>query len=289
MTLKPQKTITVSIPPRLADTDLHDAMVECDGAPCQVRIMAGSLQFVTPLALCRLRALVDHAALHAQTVVFDPPVLTEASNYLSRMNFYEDLDKSVEVSRTPPTLTRADRRDRLIELQRIQTIEHVEFFMDRAWRVVQPHFASQPLAKACVSALGAATENVIDHAQAQSGALVAAQLYERIGLDLAVVDLGLGIPATLRANAAFSHLSDLEALGKALEDGVTCTGLEGRGAGLCELVTNAQRAGNSTLVIQSGDARISLASFNGQSQVSCTTAAQPIRGTWISLRLQPSR
>jgi hypothetical protein len=106
-------------------------------------------------------------------------------------------------------------------------------------------------------------------------------------LELAVIDLGQGIPRTLTGNALYASLSDLAALEKALEDGVTATNEAGRGVGLSELVSTARKAGESTLVIQSGRGQFTVSSKNGTTHEYRTTPACPIPGTWISLRVQP--
>jgi hypothetical protein len=155
------------------------------------------------------------------------------------------------------------------------------------WQVAQPHFGNGPMAKACVSVIAAASENVLDHARSPIGALVAAQGYERTGLEVAIVDLGVGIPNRLRGNSQFGHLTDIEAVEHALRDGVTSTGEVGRGAGLAELIAAAEQVGRSTLVIQSGQAHFTVSSRDGTNHIYRTRPESAVPGTWISLRLQP--
>jgi len=287
MTVKVMNTCSLSVPPSVAHSELHRAIVALDSQCDRFEVLAGSLRFVTPLELCGLRALIDHAAQLADRVHFDDPLIPDVHNYLARMDFYSDLPPNVELSRKPPTIRRNDRRDNLIELCRIMSIEDVEALPERVWRIAHPHFGTGPTAKACGTAIAAATENVLDHARSPIGALVAAQRYDRAGLELAVVDLGLGIPTTLRANAEFGRLTDLDAVEQAVRDGVTSTGEKGRGAGLAELISTAQRAGNSTLVIQSGYAHLTVSSRGGLANIHRTCPGTPVPGTWISLRLQP--
>jgi hypothetical protein len=252
----------------------------------EVQVMAGSLTFTTPADLCGLRALLDHAARHAATVHVDCPTSGQVNRYLTRMNFYADLPDNVILSRPVPQVRRMNRKERLVELSRISCGDDVEPFIERAWEVTKGHLGSVPLATACATALGAATENVLDHARSPIGALVAAQRYND-GLELAVVDLGLGIPTTLRREATYAGLSDLEAVERALDDGVTSTGEGGRGAGLYELVSAVGRAGSSTLVIRSGRAHLTASVRSGIPSTQRTIPSSPVPGTWISVRLQP--
>jgi hypothetical protein len=287
MTLKPVNAYSLSVPPRLGLTALHEAIHTLDETYVEVDVHAASLRFATPLDLCALRALVDHAATCSDVVNFECPSLIEVQNYLGRMNFYVSLPSNVVLSRDPPAIRRNDRSARLVELCRVESCDDVQLLEERVWKVAQPHFGNGPMAKACVSVIAAASENVLDHAKSPIGALVAAQRYERTGLEVAIVDLGVGIPNRLRENPEFDRLADIDAVEHALRDGVTSTGEEGRGAGLAELISAAKRVGRSTLVIQSGQAHFTVSCRDGGNEIHRTMPGSPVPGTWISLRLQP--
>lgn len=257
-----------------------------DGGHGDVEILAANLAFTTPTELCALRALVDHAALVAEKVYFDCPVLSDTNNYLGRMDFYADLPKNVVLSHDPPTMRRI-RTTKLIELYRVRAAEDVQRLEERVWPVAKDHFGAGPMAKACVEVIAAASENVIDHANSPIGALVAAQRYDGTRLEIAVIDLGLGIPTTLRRRPDFEGLTDMAAVEQSLQDGVTSTGEEGRGAGMAELIAAARRVGSSTLTIESGRAHLLISSRHGTSDIHRVAPGTPLRGTWISLRLQP--
>lgn len=286
MTVKTQNPYYVSVPPRAAGMDIPLWINAIDGPRGEVHLMAGSLAFTTPMELCGLRALVDHAARHANTVNFACPTSRDVHRYLARMNFYADLSENVILSEPIPQLRRQNRKTRLVELSRIRCGDDVQDFIGRVWEITKGQLGAGPMAKACATALGAATENVLDHASSPIGALVAAQRY-RDGLELAVVDIGLGIPTTLRRRSEYSALSDLEAVQLALEDNVTSTGEPGRGAGLPELIDAVGHAGNSTLVIRSGRAHLTASVRTAKRETQLLTPSSPVPGTWISVRLQP--
>ena len=286
MTVKAQKAYMVSVPPRSSGAEIHVAIQAIHGRQGEIRLMAGSLEFVTPREICGLRALLDHAAAHADRVILDCPVSRDVHAYLARVDFYDALPPNVELSRRPPILQRRDRRRSLLELVRLQTSDDVEHLMDRLWEVAKAQFGPGAVAKACTTAVGAATENVIDHAESPIGALVAAQRYRTTGLELAVVDLGHGIPMTLARNPDHRGLTDLDALELSLKDGVSSAREPGRGAGLTELVMAAGRAGQSTLRLGSGRAHLTLSWENGHYERQPSVPAYVICGTWISLRLE---
>lgn len=287
MTMKAMKSYVLSVPPRSGHTVVPDAISALGRPHERLEVLAGSLSFATPLDLCALRALVDHAAVACDTVFFDCPVTVDVHNYLARMNFYDGMPANVELSRSAPALRRTDLSARLIEVCRVESIDDVQRLEESVWAVARPRFGSGPMARACVSVIAAATENVLDHAKSPVGAVVAAQSYRSSGLELAVVDLGLGIPDTLRSRAEYQGLTDIDAVRRALDDGVTCTGEEGRGAGLSEIISSARRTKNSTLVIQSGRAKFTLSCSGGFARTHSTLPGISTPGTWISLVLSP--
>jgi hypothetical protein len=287
MTVKTQKTYMVSVPPRSSGAELHFAISDMADDPSEVRLMAGSTSFATPGEICGLRALVDYAAERAESVFFDCPRGDGVHNYLARMDFYAGLPSNVVISREAPRLRRRDRRNSLIELIRIRTPEEVQRLMGRVHRVAKAHLGSGAAAVACATALGEATANVLDHAGIPQGALVAAQRYEATGgLELAVVDLGTGIPTTLAHNPAHQGLTDIQALERSLEDGVSGIDEPGRGAGLFELVKAVGRAGTASLRLGSGRGQLSVGWMNGERRTNRNVPSVAVPGTWIALTLE---
>ena len=111
--------------------EFHAAIAALDEPHDEVQLMAGSMDFVTPREICGLRALVDHAAAHAEKVVLDCPTNSDVHIYLERLDFYARLPANVELTRARPQLQRRDRQGQLIELTRIRSTEDVEDLMDR--------------------------------------------------------------------------------------------------------------------------------------------------------------
>lgn len=248
--------------------------------------MAGSMTFATPGEICGLRALLDHAAQRADQVTFDCPGDADVHVYLARMDFYANLPTNVVLSRPAPSIRRRDRRSKLIELVRIRTPENVEALMGRVHRVAESHLGTGPAATACAVAVGEAVANVLDHAGTPEGALVAAQRYESTGLELAVVDLGDGIPTTLARSPAHRGLEDLEAIERSLKDGVSRIDDPGRGAGLADVVRAVGKAGTASLRIGSGRAQLSVGWTTGRQRRNRIVPGSAVPGTWIALTLE---
>jgi anti-sigma regulatory factor (Ser/Thr protein kinase) len=286
MTVKMQNTYFVSVPPRSSGSELHAAIKDLAHCKPEVRLMAASMRFATPGEICGLRALVDYAATKADTVVFDCPARDDVHAYLTRMNFYAELPPNVDLSREVPPLRRRDHRTKLIELVRIRTPDDVERLMERVHHVADAHLRTGLAAVACATALGEVTANVLDHAGAPEGALVAAQTYKTTGFELAVIDLGAGIPTTLARNPAHRGLADIDALQRSLKDGVSGMEEPGRGSGLADLVKAVGRAGSASLRLGSGRGQLSVGLTKGNQRRHRMVPAVAVPGTWISLTLE---
>ena len=285
MAVKAQKTYTVSVAPRSSGSEFHAAIADLSEPHDLVRLMAGSMAFVTPRETCGLRALIEYAARQSEEVVLDCPTDRDVHVYLERIDFYKDLPSNVALSHPRPEVRRKDRRADLIEVTRIASEEDVGTLMERVSTVAKPQLGSGPVANAFTTAVTEATENVVSHADSPIGAVVAAQRYDRTGLELSVIDLGAGIPATLARNPAHRGLADLAAIERALEDGVSSINEPGRGAGLWRLAEAVCRGRNATLVIGSGNGELGLAWENGRRRRYAAVPAIGIRGTWIWIRI----
>lgn len=290
MTVKTMNTHVVSVPPRSDGDLLHRTIAELDGCgEHEVSLMASSLRFATPREVCGLRAVLEHAAANTGRVYFDCPASDDIHRYLERMDFYRDLPTNVFLSRSRPRLRRRERGDRLIELCCVRTPADVERLDDRVAEIAEGQVGPGSVARAFVTAIGAAAENAVDHAESPIGALVSAQRYTAAGLELAVVDLGEGIPNTLARNPNHRGLTDIEAVELALEDHISRIAEAGHGAGLWEFIRDVSRGGDATVGIASGHADLRISWTGGIEKRNATTPRQPVPGTWIWVRLEASK
>lgn len=284
--VKPQNTYDVSVPPRGTGDQIHATLAHIEATrPARVRLWAGSLRFVTPSEICGLRALMLSAAAVVDEVHFDCPRDAHVHRYLERIDFYKELPANVRLSDPRPPLTRRDREHQLIELVQILDDDDVTRLMSRVHTVACSAFGPRSVARACATAIGAATENANEHADSPIGALVAAQRYKST-LELAVVDLGNGIPATLARNPAHNGLTDVKAVERSLRPGVSSLVEEGRGSGLPQIVDDLARSRDATLLIASGHARLHISWQGGKRHKNTSRPRVPVRGTWIAARFE---
>lgn len=134
-------------------------------------------------------------------------------------------------------------------------------------------------------AVNEVTDNVLVHAESNSGGLVQLTTFaQRNQIEMVVVDAGKGIPNTLRQGYPDLHRDSL-ALEKAVQEGVTRSKNVGRGNGLFGTIEIARVSGGY-LHIHSGYARLAYEDddlrlydesipFNGSLVVACLDCSDP--------------
>lgn len=230
--------------------------------------------------------MLDQAADTAEKVLFDCPDSQGVHKYLARMNFYSGLPANVSLSRHIGKVKRRDRRESLIELTRVRSADEVMPVVDRVMRVAQRDFGSRQILRAFCVAVSELLENAVEHACSPIGGLVAAQRYETSRLELMVVDLGRGIKDSLAQNPSYAELTELGAIRRALEDGVSSLDDPGRGGGLPNLVSSAGTVPRASVRISSGEGEVDMRWVGGDPVRLERKREQAATGTWIYVRLE---
>jgi anti-sigma regulatory factor (Ser/Thr protein kinase) len=137
-------------------------------------------------------------------------------------------------------------------------------------------------------ALNEMADNVLVHAEAPAGGLVAVtRAPKRRRVQFAVADAGKGIPETMRS--AYPRLtSDLGAVRESLKQGVTRNRAIGAGNGLAGALRIATAVGGSFLV-HSGRALIQFSSGRGRPFTKNYTAAERLDGTVVFFEIAVDR
>lgn len=182
------------------------------------------LRFIDGYALVALLTVITLWERKEARVRLRLPTSQAARTYLARMHFFELLPSNMEVDPSPPVVT--ERPSMLVPLRRLnvgageQAIEELARFV---WHQL-PHRLADSFTEA-VAEIGI---NVIQHAESDI-AFVAAQRFEKRyqgrpppRLQLVVSDAGVGIRQSLsRGRPEAAGLDDVQAIGLALEEGVT--------------------------------------------------------------------
>lgn len=132
-------------------------------------------------------------------------------------------------------------------------------------------------------ALSEILENVLFHADAKHGGVVAVQTFKNGEIELAIVDLGVGIATSLGKNTEYAERAnegDLEAIRTAMEPRVTSTPWRNAGLGLA-YTTELLRINGGQLWVRSGEGVVG----RGEKTVDRTTT-DGLPGTLVAMRVK---
>ena len=244
-----------------------------------IDLYLSGLRFLHPLDVCAARLTIQLASLASDSVTVHVPADIDVHTYGTRLDLYADLPENVTLTNPPVRMTRSNHRQRLIELTSIHTSSRLLDFEDHVGHVAEG--ISRAHRRLFRHGLVEAAENVIDHAASPVGALVSAQRYSD-RLEIAVVDAGRGIHASLTRRRKYQELSESQAIAAVLEEGATRR--VGSGGGgirqLTELVN-----GHRNAVIELGSGRVA-ARISGLAGPIYRNPSSPIPGTWLTLTLR---
>lgn len=206
-----------------------------EAPPAAVELDLTDLTFVGPLFLVRLRAWLDHHAIHGATVTVRPPADRSVANYMSRMHVTAGLPK--EVTFPLPVVRENPRGDRLIPLTRLAADGSDDFDdllgdLLRADDMRHAGFLAEPVIETAQEMVN----NAVAHGANDVGAYVAAQRFEDRGTDLphrcvlAIGDVGIGMAEHLRRGDQ-GRGSDNATIAHGMTEMVSGTGDPHRGRG----------------------------------------------------------
>jgi hypothetical protein len=246
--------------------------------PAVLRLDLEGLVFLGPTAQAVVaaafhRVITDGLALTGSTVTV--PRAAMVYRYLQRMDFFEPITGALpeEFERHEPTGFRP--------LQHYEssgscysTARELKDALTEACQLDE-RYASAAI-HVCLAELA---ENVLFHADAPYGGFAAAQGWQsRSEVEVAIVDMGVGIRASLTKNAAYADIAeDVEAIEKALDPMVTATPNRNTGLGL-SLTRFLLRRNGGQLMVRSGEGAV-YAGSTEKSEI-CTA---PFPGTIVTL------
>lgn len=134
-------------------------------------------------------------------------------------------------------------------------------------------------------AINEITDNVLVHSESVIGGLVQVSTFQRSKkrVQFVVADAGLGIPRTLKE--AYPEISDIDALDKAIKEGVTRDKKIGQGNGLFGTYEICAKSGGS-FSLYSGHAKLEFSEKNG---LSIKNEKIPYAGTLVIAELDFSK
>jgi hypothetical protein len=252
--------------------------------PCRVQLDLRKVIFIAPTALALLTAalkrLLDAGLL--QEGAIQMPESDGLASYLSRMDFVrtlagnggddEDDDRGAAAGFQP--------------CRHFATPEDSQEVARALTAVVAEGCSTDDAADFSIQVcLGELTENVIHHAGTDLGGVAAASGWSRSReLEVGIVDLGIGIQASLRTNDRYADIrDDVTAIRTALRQGVTSTPQRNLGIGLT-ITKMLLRENNGVLLVRSGTGAVRVGAIEDQ-----LAAAVDFPGTIVSFRARTDR
>lgn len=233
-------------------------VLELDLRSC---VFADIYSLVTTLTIASLWCLDD------RPVRMRLPKSKSARTYMARMRFFDTLPDEVQLDGERPTVT--EHESALVPLTRLDP-DVGEFGIEELCQFAYPQLPPQ-LAEHFTSALAEVGSNVVHHSEALVG-FVAGQRFEKgfqgrppPRLHLVVADAGIGIRSSLaQAHPEVADMSDVQAISKALEWGVTSKPDKHSGVGLSTVQDYARafagvlriRSGTGTVVFRRGNQHV---------------------------------
>lgn len=239
------------------------------------------VQFIDPLGLVAIAAVVEDAANWGRQVKFVQPLKREVCTYMSRMHLGDCLE-SYGVTVSLPMVNEWDTGHRLFELQRFDSACGDEF-AERVFGAVKAAGSSQSDAASFYKGIAEVVGNVAEHSGAGGGWAAMQVMPNQDGLiNFAVADAGHGLEITLsRQHWIIDHMHAME---MAFERSVSGTGRVGRGTGLDDLHKRV-RQHNGHLLAWSGNA-IGLSSVQ-PNPIECYETSAAFPGTVVYASFKP--
>lgn len=258
------------------------------GARTRIDLDLSELEFVSPLDLVALAAW-SQSLPHSRRGNVILPLNEDVPSYLERMDLLPWLRASGWEVPHAPAGPRRELFHKLLELSVLPDYNAVEALADRLPRLLASHDPGRKRTPALGFASGELCDNAISHS-GESPIFVAAQRYTGrtsrppARLELAVADVGIGIPSHLRSNPRYSEVQeDPEAIALALKPGVTGT-RDRRGYGFHDVLKAAERVGMGELLIFSGKGS-ALVPFGQKGRRSrFASLKEKLPGTWVVIR-----
>lgn len=253
--------------------------------PRRIELDLGGLVSVSPAALALLTAVLkrlDEDGLYALGSVLLPPRSTPVRNYLLRMGLLRllmgEAYPAEPFERRPAVGFRPCQEFREQDQCHAVAADLTDALAERCNTDTLARFSI----RICLDELA---ENVIQHADTPLGGFAAAQGWlQSQQFEIGIVDLGVGIQASLRKNPAFADIGDdLTAIQTALEPRVTSTPERNSGIGLF-ITKLLLRANGGVLLVRSGNAAV----YAGAQE---DAALRDVRlpGTLVALRARTDR
>lgn len=198
--------------------------------------------------LVAIGALAEAAISDGQKVTFVSPRDYSVAERLSRMHVGVALDR-LRIDHALPEVEHSPAGDQVVELRRFHDHDEVEDFLSAVYFNLVAE--DEEDARTLYYCVAEAIDNLIEHS-GETGGWMALEQYvtpsNSRAVAFAVADTGIGLRTSLCRSASLTVASDREAMGLAIQRGVSRTDDPSRGRGLHGIIEKArERSGHVRL------------------------------------------
>jgi hypothetical protein len=255
--------------------------------PTVVKLDLSELNFIGPACMAFMVAVVRKAretGMLSDGSQIIPPKLTSARNYIHRMEVLKVVFER-EPNEIPDLVTRHEAMG-LKECEHFESQPGGRAVAASLVKALQEKVATDKIAATSLDlCLGELTENVYFHADSPHGGFAAAQTFKNSNeIEVAIVDLGRGVRASLAANPdhAAEAVDDITAIKAAIRPLVTATPERNNGYGLA-FTRFLMEMNSGRLIVWSGEGWLEMGEKDAERQKD----AMP--GTVVAMRLHTDR
>jgi len=197
-----------------------------------VEIDLSKLKFIRPSGLAVLAAYTQYLKVtglfeNRRTILW--PNDSDVIRYLKRMDFHQMLD-----IKTSENFSRRNGTGKFQELYQVDNEDEISCIIGSLEQILQRRSKlSGDFVNIMRYALHEILENLFNHANSPINGVICGQSYPKLKkVQFAIVDVGIGIPKSLRSNPKYSRLSDKKCLLESIKSKVTSKPNANTGEGL---------------------------------------------------------
>lgn len=247
--------------------------------PSSVRLDLKRVTFIQPSAITLLATAVLRLRQQGSEITIGRPDSDKVDSYLNRIDFYELAGVAADYP-----WVRRDSSGRFREVVQVQSEIEGDIVVQEVLEILRGNVPGMDaIYDAIQYAFLEVVNNVFHHAHSPTHAVVCAQSYGRLGqVEIAVVDSGVGIPASLRGNPQLvdRFATDEAAIELAVKSRVTGRPTHNTGEGLFFSLEFIKRNGGKAC-IHSQRGALWVESGRTQSRPACLWP-----GTWVAFRFR---
>jgi hypothetical protein len=289
-------TTTIAVPSftgeRIANlvASLHDVVHDENRVVLDFSEVGYAEPHATLVAACAIQTLGRERVRAGRDLAFSGYDSGRAQNYLSHVGFFQligvkcgNAPGAAEGSRSYVPITML-RRDTVLG-KREPDYEHLHFKCDCLAKTVAPNETQKRFRQALSYAFREAIRNALEHSGASTCAIMAQSRFGQVA-EVAVLDAGRGIAASLADNPSHRNITPEAALLRALKPGVSrCPPQHATNAGLGLYVLSELARRNGHLWLWSSGCQLAVDSKGMRTTPGCDLSMDGRPGTAFRLRV----